>query len=527
MTTARTTQSKPRNVRQAGEPRPAKAAPTVTIKPKAHNIADRAWEIGPDPKPADWVDNPFVLTAPPPRVLPKGKVRSGTVIGMDWSGDVQGIFAWAANGAFREGIGFMGYPYLAQLTQRPEYRRISEIIALEMTRKWIKVVAKGDAKSPKVAKMEEALVKFKVQELFRRAAELDGFFGRGQLFVDDGNWDDPEELKMPLVVDKRKIDIGQLRGFRIIEPLWSYPGQFNSDNPLHPTFYKPQQWFVNGVQVHASRLLTFVSRELPDILKPAYQFGGLSMSQMAKPYVDNWLRTRQSVSDLLHSFSTMVLATDLSTVLQDGGAATMLVRRAEIYNRTRDNRGLLMVNKDTEELTNVAAPLSGLDALQAQSQEQMASVAGIPLVVLLGITPSGLNASSDGEIRTFYAKIKADQEAFFRPNLTTVFNLLQLHVFGEIDDGITFEFNPLWEEDETEDATVAKTQADTDAVYIQAGVIDPEEVRERLAGTDGSPYHGLDLNKVIEAPIPPGLEGDPDDDEDPDAPPGQDPPADA
>ncbi|MGF6605041.1 hypothetical protein P3T23_009802, partial [Paraburkholderia sp. GAS448] len=48
------------------------------------------------------------------------------------------------------------------------------------------------------------------------------------------------------------------------------------------------------------------------MLKPAYAFGCLSLSQIAKPYVDNWLRTRQSVSDLLHSFSTMVLKTNLA-----------------------------------------------------------------------------------------------------------------------------------------------------------------------------------------------------------------------
>jgi hypothetical protein len=45
-------------------------------------------------------------------------------------------------------------------------------------------------------------------------------------------------------------------------------------------------------EVHRSRLLTFIGRELPDILKPAYAFGGLSMSQMLKPYVDNRLRSR-------------------------------------------------------------------------------------------------------------------------------------------------------------------------------------------------------------------------------------------
>ena len=58
----------------------------------------------------------------------------------------------------------------------------------------------------------------------------------------------------------------------------------------------------------------------------------------------------------------------------------------------------------------MSAPLGTLDALQAQSQEQLASVSGIPLVELLGITPAGLNASSEGELKAYYGRIHDDQE---------------------------------------------------------------------------------------------------------------------
>jgi hypothetical protein len=52
-----------------------------------------------------------------------------------------------------------------------------------------------------------------------------------------------------------------------------------------------------GTEVHASRMPAFVGHPVPDMLKPAYSFGGLSLSQMAKPYVDIWLQTRESVGD--------------------------------------------------------------------------------------------------------------------------------------------------------------------------------------------------------------------------------------
>lgn len=409
-------------------------------------------------------------------------------------------FRWAMQSAFAEGLGFLGYPYLAELTQRPEYRRPAEILAKEMTRKWIRLQGTGDEdKSDKLAAIETELARLGAQTAFRKVAEQDGFFGRSQIFIDIGN-DDPAELMTPLVESPVKVGRGALRGLRVIEPLWTYPGFYNSTNPLADDFYRPQSWFVMNREVHASRLLTFVSRPLPDLLKPAYAFGGLSLSQIAKPYVDNWLRTRQSVSDLLHSFSTMVLKTNLAAVLDAGGAEQML-RRAVLFNQARDNRNLMMIDRDTEDFANVSAPLGSLDRLQAQSQEHMAAVTGIPLIVLLGITPSGLNATSEGELRTFYAWIEAQQEALFTGPLTRLIHLIQLSLFGEIDPDVDFSYVPLWTLSEEQLANMRKVEADTDIGLINAGVIEPREARVRLAAQEDGPYASLDL--AVEPPMPP------------------------
>jgi len=266
-----------------------------------------------------------------------------------------------------------------------------------------------------------------------------------------------------------------------------------------PEYYRPQSWFVMGNIVSSTRLLTFVGREVPDLLKPAYNFGGMSLTQMAMPYVNNWIRTRTSVGDLIHNFSVMNLGTNLSSLLQED-AGDGLINRVQLFNQTRDNRGLMLTDKDTEALANVSVPLSSLDKLQAQAQEQMASISSIPLVILLGTTPSGLNASTDGEIRAFYDWIKSCQEKLFSDNIKRVMDIIQLSEFGEIDPEIGFAFEPLWQLDDVAQATVRKTDADTAAVYITSGVIDPAEERERLAMDDDGLYPALDLNKEIEGP---------------------------
>jgi uncharacterized protein len=441
---------------------------------------------------------PYTIPPPYPGVLPKGaaSMAQDNAIGAAYN------FAPSSygTGLLSEGLVWPGYAILAELSQRAEYRRISETLAREMTRKWIKLQATGDDdKSDKIQKLEAAFDKHRIRDLFRAMAEADGFFGRGQLYIDTGYTQDPDELITPLILSPSKIKKGGLKSFRAVSAMWTYPTGYNSIEPLAPHYYEPTSWFVMGKKVHASRLLTFIGRELPDILRPAYNFCGLSMSQMAKPYVDNWLRTRQSVSDLLHSFSVSGIKTNMQATLGGIGGDDMLVR-AQLFNQTRDNRGLFMLDRETEDFFNVSTPLGTLDHLLAQSQEQMASVSGIPLVKLLGITPSGLNASSDGEIRAFYDFIGSYQQHLFGRHLETVLKIIQLNEFGAIDDSIGFRFEPLWELNETERASVRKTDVDTAVELINAGVLHPEEERKRLATTEDSLYHGLDVDDVPEPP---------------------------
>ena len=406
-------------------------------------------------------------------------------------------------GYYGEGVVWPGFPYLAELTQRPEYRMITEVRAKEMTRKGFELTYSGedeaDAES-KLAELDKACAEFKVIDVLREAAEHDGFFGGAQVYIDLGNPNDAAELAKPLAISPAKIPKGGLKGFKNIEPMWSYPAQYNSSDPLAPHFFKPQQWYVNGKTVHSTRLMTMISREMPDILKPAYSFRGLSLSQMAKPYVDNWLRTRQSVSDLLHSFSIIVIMSNLQAQVQAGDDWATIYARVDEFNALRDNRGAFVLDKETEDAKNLAVPLGTLDALQAQSQEQMASVSQTPLVKLLGITPSGLNASSDGEIRVFYDTIHALQEHLYTSPLKTMLECIQLHLWGRVDPAIGHRWIELWQLDEAGAAAAKKTEADTDAVYIQEGVVGPDEVRRKLVSDKNSRYSGLDPDDLPEPP---------------------------
>lgn len=454
------------------------------------------------------------LPAPPPGVLPKGLSRAETARGsMALDGAISSTYAFAA-GATWQGAGFLGYPLLAELFQIPEFASPCRQLANDMTRQWGKVTSNSkdgdkDQIAEKIKLIDAEFDRLGAREHFRAAMEDDNCFGVGRIFIDLGDDHGPELASK--LDPKIKIKKGALRALKRVEASWVYPARYNTISPLQDNFYRPETWYVMGEEVHSSRLLGFCSRPMKDLLKPSYMFGGMSLIQMMWVCVENWMRTRQSVSDLVNAFSIMVLATDTAQETQPTEGAATLFDRAEAFNLLRSNLGLFVVNKETEDFKNVSAPLGGLHELQAQAQEHQASVALIPLVVMFGISPSGLNASSEGELIVYEGNIKSTQERIGTPNIMTLLHCVQMNLFGEIDDSLGWAWNPLREMTEKEDAELSKLQAERDVLLIDAGVIAPEESRGRLAADENSPFAAIDVEDVPTAPDP-ASEGDPSED---------------
>ena len=419
----------------AGKPEP-KAAPTVAAAPKgpqagawgdARALAALMEQMGKRGKRGRSPEfNPFRPAQHPPKATPS--VKSGLRMAMDsgttgwaegaWLGGFGGIFG--AVGA--EGLQFLGYPYLSELAQRPEYRTFSETIADDATRKWIDFDVTGtikdkeersddeeteeadeagepvdpdeekqkredrvksSGKMEKVKQLKDELTRLELRDCMYRICRDDGFFGRSHLYLDFGEDLDKsesmKELKTPIGDGRDDLSRGKvspnkpLKAVRPIEAVWCYPTTYNAIQPLRDDWYNPQVWYVMGSEIHKSRLPVFVGRPVPDLLKPAYSFGGLALSQLAKPYVDIWLQTRDSVGELIHAFSTMVLLTDVQTNLAPGatGGPGTLMARVAAFNDFRDNMNTFVLNKNTEDFKNVSVPLGGLHELQAQSQEHM------------------------------------------------------------------------------------------------------------------------------------------------------------
>jgi phage-related protein (TIGR01555 family) len=456
----------------------------------------------------DGALKPYSYDIKPPTLLP-GVVPEGTkapVLAMDYNpcyGD--NFFNGISNVT-----GFPGYPYLSQLTTRAEYRAFAAALSTELTREWIEFGSKDDTddtdNKDKIKAIEEEFERLNVRNVIRQSCEHDCYYGRAQIFVDLAG----QDRKTPLIIHKATVPKGSLKRIKTVEASWTTPTAYNVLDPAAPDFYNPSKWFMLGQEVHATRLLTIVTRPVADMLKPAFNFGGISLSQLAEPYVDNWLTTRQSVSDLIKNFSMTVLKTAMEQELQGDVTGQSLLDRVKLFLAHKNNRNMMLLDKETEELVQVNTPLSGLSELQAQSQEHMCAVGRMPAIVLTGLSPTGLNASSDGEMRVWYDWVAASQEADYYQPINTIFQLVQLSLFGEIDPNLTFRFIPLFQLTGKEEAEIRTADGATDCAYVTASVLAPEEVRGKLARDPKSGYIGLDVGKLPVPSAPPEDETPPD-----------------
>jgi phage-related protein (TIGR01555 family) len=431
----------------------------------------------------------------------------------------QSIYDYASVGIPNFYGTFPGYPVLAAMSQSSDYRAVAETTATEMTREWgrfkiddpdadsgsdltdaqleafkIQEEEKASARQNKINQINDAFEQHNVRGLVRKAIEVELGMGRAQIYIKLDHKDD----KLPFLMDKVSVKKGDLKGFRLIEPMWSTPSVYNANDPTEADFYVPSQWFVLGKQVHADRLMTLVMRPVPDILKPAYNFGGISMFQLMKPYVERYQRTADSVAQIVQAFSLTILSTDMSGILANGESDANLWLRAGIFNRFRENSGLMLLDKESEVIDQINTPLTSLPDLLTKAQEQMAGPSHTPLVKLTGATPAGLNASSDGEIRVYYDYLMAQNEAHVRPLIKTFSDLIQLNLFGEIDPAIKWEFNPLYQLNELELAQVQETKGRNAKQLIEASIVSPQEARVTLSKDEQSPFNGIDVDDVPE-----------------------------
>lgn len=445
----------------------------------------------------------------PPATL--GAPNEDAVIAMDHAMEDRGVYTLLQHGFELGQYGacsnFLGYGALQNIAQNGLIRACIETVADDMTRNWIELQQEGEADSPesedKIQRLEKAMKRMGLQTTMHKAASMTGYFGGCLLYLDTGA--SGPQLKLPLSLEPWSMEAkeGFLRAVRVVDPVNCFPGNYNSTDPLKEDYYVPQTWWVLGQEVHASRLIRVYANEPPLLFRPSYNFLGIPQAQILWDYVLHFQDNRDSVNRLMGKFSQLVFKTSMTDILT-GGANDLsgLMARLQIMSQNRSNDGVIAVDKDAEDIVKVETPMAGVTDVVRQSLEIVAALNRTPAVKLLGISPSGFNATGESDIRNYYDHVLSQQEKVLRPPLQRILEALQVSLFGKVEPAIGFRFASLSETDENAKVLTQQAKINNLCAVLDRDIVSAEEVRQILVADPDSGFDGLDPE------LPEDAEGD-------------------
>lgn len=283
-----------------------------------------------------------------------------------------------------------------------------------------------------------------------------------------------QDLSKPLILSK-ETSINKIEFIKVIEAWQASPASVDLSNPTSKDYMKPSAWYIQGAgNIDSSRITPLVFFDTPNLLKPMFNFLGISLAQFMQDKVKSAEGMRQALADIFLRFRTNIIRTP-SLISMDRDT---LKQRVELINMGINNFSTLLLT-DTENFEQSITPLSGLDKIYAQAQESIASSARIPINKLFGQTPTGLNNSGAYDIANFYDIIKGYQESTIKPLIEHTLRLL-LNERAEQGLRATFTFNPLEKLNDLELAQVKNTEADFYTKLITAGIITQDEALQEL-----------------------------------------------
>lgn len=197
----------------------------------------------------------------------------------------------------------------------------------------------------------------------------------------------------------------------------------------------------------------------------------------------------QGAGIILTDFSTPTLKLKglAEALALAGEAQRSLVSRAAAMELSRSIARVTLLDSE-EEYERHTTQVTGLAELLEKFFQRVASAAQMPVSMLTGQAPAGLNATGDSEMRWFYDRVRSKQMRDLLPIwkrlATLVFLSKEGPTGGKIPENWSIKIPPLWQLTDKEQAEARKVQADSDAIYIDRGVVTPEEIAISRFGGD-------------------------------------------
>lgn len=357
----------------------------------------------------------------------------------------------------------------------------------------------------------EALDELDWEETFMTAIKWARLFG-GSIIVmlinDGGGLEDPLNWR-----NIKSIDDLRVYDRSVIQPDYSSMFSYDPRNPYSsrgsrlgmPEYYRINSRY-GSFTVHESRCLVFQNGTLPEnTSNSVYQLWGMpEYVRIHKAIRDTEVAHSSAPRMLDRSVQPVYKMKDLSSLLATEEGESLVLKRLQVIDIARGLLNSLVIDSEGEDYDFRSFQFSGVADVIDAACNFLSAITHIPQSILFGRAPSGMSDTGESDMEKWYSYVERIRKRMIKSNLRYLVSVIfQAGLYtGEVDEvpKIKIKFKPLkvLSDMEQADLDLKKAQIDqakaqTAQIYVQMEVLDPSEVRLKLA--DSSEFN---INTVLD-----------------------------
>lgn len=371
-------------------------------------------------------------------------------------------------------------------------KAIIDYPALDACREW----REWQAESDEITKIEVEEKRLGIVPKVLSALKRARLFGGAAILIGDGSTN-PEQPLNP-----KSIGIGGLKYLTVLDRR-ELGAEMMQMDPSLPGYGLPESYNItptggSAVRVHPSRLALFMGDELPDnAMSQSVHGWGESVLSAALEKVGHLDATAANVASLIFEAKVdVVRIANFTAGLREGGAEyeRLMLRRFALAMTAKGINGALMLDKE-EEYDQKSANFSTLPEIMDRFMQIVSAAAGIPMTRLFGMSPAGMNATGESDLRNYYDRVRQSQELSVTPALSVLDECLIRSALGNRPDDLHYNWRPLWQSSARERAENADKLMSAIEKLDRLGSVPMEAIAEAA------------VNALTESGAMPGLEG--------------------
>lgn len=363
-------------------------------------------------------------------------------------------------------------------------RQIVDIPADDMTREWRTIKCK---QADDIRQEEDRL---DVQACVNEALSWARLYG-GAVILPLTN-QDLERPFQPQIVGK-----GGVQRLMVFDRWDLIPQSINTWDVLAENYLQPEYYILyqGSQRIHWTHLIRFVGAKLPRRQRVLLQGWGDSELRKCLEDIKDTVSAKDGIAELMQSANVDVITRQGLSEELTTDQESKIIERYTLFDQMKSIINTALLDGD-EKLDRLTLNMSGIAPVLETFMVWISGAAQIPCTRLFGRSPAGLNATGEGDLNNYYDSIRGKQASQLDRPMAKLDAILVRSAVGSMPADYNYNWNRLTQPNRKEEAEAQKTEAETDQIYLDAGVTGRAQVMRKLEAQEVYQYQEGEIEKI-------------------------------